>query len=106
MNMHPVLAARKLKSPVLTKLKAWRKAKLIEDPDSRLIRPMRITDAPRLYAIPWQTWHGWEQPPGHKDFKRPNDDNMKRLFEITGGEVTPADFYQVAEWEAEADSGG
>lgn len=93
MNLHSALAAEKMRSPVLTKLKAWRKRQLIVDPEIGAKRTMRITDVPRFYGIPWQTWHAWEQPLGHKDFKRPNAVNMARIAEITGGEVTVADFY-------------
>jgi hypothetical protein len=78
----------------MTKLKAWRKAQMVVDEHVGAKRPMRITDVPKLYGIPWQTWHAWEQPVGHKDFARPNEANMVRLCgEITQGAVTPADFY-------------
>jgi hypothetical protein len=53
---------------------------------------MRITDTERLYGIKAGTWHAWEQWPEHDAFRRPDDDNMKRLFEITGGEITPETF--------------
>lgn len=94
---------------VLTKLKAWRKAQMVLDDDGVTRRAMRITDAPRLYGIPWQTWHAWEQPVGHKDFKRPNEANMARLCgEITKGAVAPADFYlpMLLPEQASGDRGG
>lgn len=79
----------------ISALKAWRKRQLVWDPDKKCRRTMRITDVPAQYGIPWQTWNSWEQPVGHKDFKRPNDANMARVVEITGGAVGPADFYAV-----------
>jgi hypothetical protein len=88
-----------------TKLKAWRKAQMVVDPEVGAKRPMRITDVPRLYpGIAVTTWHQWEQPVGHKDFARPNAVNMARLCgpEITNGAVTPTDFYE----PIEAQSGG
>ena len=96
MNAHPTFAAEKLARPALTKLKAWRKSKLVEDPETGVRRTMRITDVPRLYpGIGVTTWHNWEQPVGHPQFKRPSEANMTRLIEITGGAVSPADFYPV-----------
>jgi hypothetical protein len=103
MNAHPKLAVDRLRSAAAeqSKLKAWRKRQMIADDETGLTRPMRITDAPRLYGVPWQTWHNWEQMPGHKDFKCPNADNMRRLcVEITKGELKPEDFYPIEDWEA------
>jgi hypothetical protein len=109
MNMHPALAGQKLRSAArtMTKLKAWRKRQMVRDKASGAMRPMRLTDVPEHYGIAWQTWHGWEQPPGHKDFKRPNDENMRRVcVEITRGELTPADFYQLMDTDTAISSGG
>lgn len=86
------------RTSALTPLKAWRKKQMVDDRERGCRRTMKITDVPVLYGIPVSTWHGWEQPPGHKEFKPPNYDNMHRLFEITHGEVGPEDFYPVEEW--------
>jgi hypothetical protein len=67
---------------------------------------MRITDTERLHGIKAGTWHAWEQPLDHVAFRRPDDANMHRLFEITGGEIVPADFYAVEEWKSALASGG
>lgn len=97
MNPHPILGRERLRSAArsMTKLKAWRKAQMVRDGDTGLLREMRLTDVPEAYGIATTTWHQWEQPIGHKDFKRPNAENMARLFDITCGEITPADFYSV-----------
>jgi hypothetical protein len=89
-----------------TKLKAWRLAQLVEDPEHPGVkRAMRITDAPRLYGIGATTWHNWEQPVGHPQFKRPTAENMTRLCgEITNGAVAAADFYPPV--ALASDSGG
>lgn len=82
----------------LTKLKAWRKSQMVEDPATKVRRPMKLTDVPRLYSIAPSTWHQWEQPVGHPQFKRPNAANMARLCgEITHGAVTYGDFYDAPE---------
>lgn len=89
-----------------TPLRAWRKRQTVDDPTGNCRRTMRLIDVERLYGIPRTTWSQWEKPPGSPGSRRPDDENMHRLFEITGGAITPEDFYPVAEWRAELEPGG
>ena len=93
MNAHPQFAADTLRSAsrAMSKLKAWRKAQLVEDVEAGGKRAMRLTDIPGLYGIPTSTWHQWEQMPGASDFRCPRGPNMARVCEITG--LSPSDFY-------------
>lgn len=87
-----------------TLLRAWRKRQMITDPE-KCRRTMRLTDVERLYGIPTTTWSQWERVPGQKGFRTPDPDNMRLLFEITGGEITPESFYPIAEWREQASGG-
>lgn len=80
-------------------LKAWRKAQLVDDPASSGKRSMRLFDVQRLYGIPIQTWSGWEKYPDEPGFRRPDEANMHRLFDITGGAIEPNHFYPIGEWQ-------
>lgn len=88
------------RSKPLTPLKAWRLRQMIEDPETHVMRTMRITDTERLYGIKANTWHAWEQWPDHPAYRPPNSDNLPRLFEITHGEITPNDFFPIEQWSA------
>lgn len=83
-----------------TALRAWRKRQMVFDEAAKCRRRMKLTDVPRLYGIATSTWHGWEVWPDEDSFRRPEDANMQRLFEITGGEVTPNDFHPIDAWAA------
>jgi hypothetical protein len=47
------------------------------------------------------------QKPGSRQFKRPKDDRMARIYRATNGAVTPGDFYELPKlgpdpaWEPE-----
>lgn len=62
--------------------------------------PMRLQDVEEVYAVPSSTWHCWERWPDEAGFRRPDDANMQRIFEITAGEITPDAFYPLDEWRA------
>lgn len=81
-------------------LQAWRKRQLIYDKASKCRRSMRLLDVTVAYGIAHTTWNGWEKWPDEPAWRRPDDDNMRRLFEITKGEITPNDFYPIEEWKA------
>lgn len=87
-----ILAADTPKRPVHP-LRAWRKGQMVDDPDKGGRRTMRLTDVQRLYGIPFNTWAAWEKWPGEPGYRKPDDDNMARIFEITKREITPNDFY-------------
>jgi hypothetical protein len=87
-------------------LRAWRKRQMVDDAPNRCRRTMRLIDVERLYGIPRTTWAQWEKLPGDPGSRRPDDEGMRRLFEITNREITPESFYPVDEWKAELTASG
>lgn len=94
------------RSKPLTPLKAWRLRQMVEDPETKCLRSMRITDVERLHGIKAGTWHAWEQWPDHDAYRPPNAENLERLFAITRGEIAPNDFFPIEEWSAALPSAG
>lgn len=86
-------------------LKAWRRRQRFYDGVAKCRRSMRLIDVTTAYGIAHTTWNGWERFPDELGWRRPDDDNMRKLFEITKGEITPNDFYPIEEWKAALQEG-
>lgn len=85
-------------------LRAWRERQMVWDEQRTCRRRMRLKDVTRLYGIPFNSWFNWELFPGEPGFRRPEEENMKQLFLITKGEITPDLYYPVKAWAAELDA--
>lgn len=91
-------------------LMAWRMTQ--SEPERGGKRLMRVADAARGIGVPYQTWDGWEKDEGEPGHRKPDPENMRRIFLFTRGAIRPDHFYPIGEWrrqladQAEAEPAG
>ena len=80
----------------------WRERQTVADYANGGYRPMRKSDAARKMGVSIQTWSEWEKPIRDPKFKMPSPANMRRIFELTGGQVTADMMHGLTEQEKAA----
>lgn len=78
-------------------LKAWRETQRVWDDKRKINRPMKISDAARSLAIPYQTWMAWERYRGEPGHRMPSPENQQSIFKMTRGQVRPDHFHNLPE---------
>jgi hypothetical protein len=81
-------------------LKAWRLSQRRIDHRTKEAVTWTIADASRAFKVPYQTWMAWELDEGEPNFRRPDAENMKKLFVFTRGQVRPDHFFNLPELRA------